>query len=266
MRSIHKIPTDLANQFDTPSYSQINSTNEQLPVVDGYCLIEDRHFYEVCKPEFKEQLTEASGSSSLNTHWKAHLSCTQDALPQLWEIVVPLLQQYDCPAFKCIRLATLGEADKSTVFGKRCVDALQFTIYIPAGEEALYVELLEKIEQSLLQANITKLPRTHDYLFSSDKRIGVYISVRHSAGLDGNYLSAEDALKIHESNKSILPYNCAGVDDPFEVMQSLQSMRAAEEQQKQRPNRNSMWQIAMRLQIQKQQQEVQQVNPLKVSR
>src|SRR5262245_44166306 len=101
------------------TYDEINVcvAEEQLAIVDGYCYVGNQQFYGVCKPEFKEELSQHAETSALNTHWKAHLSCAQHAIPKLWEIVVPILMQHDCPAFKCIRLCNVSDEHKSKVFG-----------------------------------------------------------------------------------------------------------------------------------------------------
>lgn len=237
-------------QFERIRYEQINILDEDaIPVIAGYCYIGNKLFYEVCKPEFKEELLLSFKTSPLNTGWKAHLSCTQEALPQLWDIVVPILQTYDCPAFKCVKLCTVPDIQKTKVFGERCVDALQFTIYIPPGEEDRYVAILQQIESLLMESYVAKIDTCKSHLFDSDKRIGVYTSVRYSCGSNGLYLSAKEALELHESNLEIPAYNCVGAYDPFETMESLKEMQLVELQQAQiRRLRPTMWQLAMQLQ------------------
>lgn len=229
------------------TYHQINSCegSEPLPLIDGYCFIGNKFFYEVCKPEFRDELLNSPDTSPLNINWKAHLSCSRESLPQLWDIVVPILQFYGCPAFKCVKQCAVSESDLNSIFGKRCVDALQFTIYIAPGEEKKYVEILQQIESLLAEGNISRSDKGRNHLFGSDKRIGVYTSVRHSGGINGKYLSSEAASRWHESHSTIPVYNCAGVDDPFEEMECLKKMREAELQSRSVRKAPTMWQLAL---------------------
>ena len=231
-------------------YKHINILDGNiLPVFDGYSDIGNKHFYEVCKSEFKDELLLSPFSSPLNTSWKAHLSCPQEALPQLWDIVVPILQRYDCPAFKCVRLCNTPDMQKKWIYGRRCVDALQFTIYIPPGDEDKYVAILQQIELQLIENAVAKVEGFRSGLFNSDKRIGLYTSVRHSCSTDGLYLSATEALKLNKSNPDVPVYNCVGAYDPFVVMDSLKEMQLVELQQtQQRRLRPTMWQLAMQAQ------------------
>lgn len=220
-----------------------------LPVLDGYCSISSKLFYEVCKPEFKDELLLSPFSSPINTSWKAHLSCPQEALPQLWDIVVPILQRHDCPAFKCVRLCNIPDIQKRMIYGHRCVDALQFTIYIPPGGEDKYVAILQQIEIQLTEHAVAKVAGFRSDLFNSDKRIGLYTSVRHSGSSGGLYLSSEQALKFNQLNPDIPAYNCVGAYDPFVIMDSLKELQLLELQQAQsRRLRPTMWQLAMQAQ------------------
>ena len=231
-------------------YEQINIIDDdELPALIGYCSIGNKFFYELCKPEFEEELLLSPMTSPLNTNWKAHLSCTQEALPQLWDMVVPILQAYDCPAFKCVRLCNIPDTQKRLIFGQRCVDGLQFTIYIPRGDEDKYAAILQQIELLLIEHAVTKVENLRSDLFNSDKRIGLYTSVRYSCGTNGLYLSAEEAVKLKESNPEPPVYNCVGAYDPFVVMDSLKEMQLVELQQAQtRRLRPTMWQLAMQAQ------------------
>lgn len=230
------------------SYHQINicEGSESLPIIDGYCFIGNKFFYEVCKPEFTDELLNSPGTSPLNINWKAHLSCSRESLPQLWDIVIPVLQFYGCPAFKCVKLSTVSESDLNSLFGKRCVDALQFTIYITPGEEHKYVEILQQLESLLSEEKISRSDKGRNHLFGSDKRIGVYTSVRHS-GINGSYLSSEAASIWHKSHRTTPVYNCAGVQDPFEEMECLKKMREVDLQARVQKG-PSMWQLALLVQ------------------
>lgn len=251
MRSIHKNAplSELKTQNSIISYEQINTVSDDdlVPIIEGYSSISNKNFYEVCKPEFLMELLDSYDTSPLNTNWKVHLSCAQESLPKLWDLVVPILQQNDCPAFKCIKLASLSQSQRNALFGKRSIDALQFTFYIYPGEEIKYVALLEQIEELLLENQIVRTTELNDYLFKSDKRIGVYTSVRHSSGPDGKYLSAPEASKLRELNPGLSIYNCAGVEDPFNVMTSLKKLQAELEKPKLQVARSSMWKIALQI-------------------
>lgn len=249
-------------QSDSIQYSQINILDDSLlPVFNGYCYIGNQLFYEVCKSEYKDELLGSFSSSPLNTGWKVHFSCAQNALPGLWRIVVPVLLANDCPAFKCVRLCNVPDQQKTSLYGRRCVDVFQFTAYIPRGEEDRYVVILQEIETLLSENNVVRPLKHQAHLFQSDKRTGVYISVRNSCGLDGKYLSAEQALKLSASNSGIPAYNIVGAYDPFETMDVLKEMQLAElEQAEKRALRPTMWQLAMQVMQAKQQEEAKQKN------
>ena len=237
-------------------YQQIDSlwNSDQPCAIPGYVRIDNKNvFYEVCLPQYYEELAKNFSTSELNTGWKAHLSCAQKDLPKLWDIVTPILQQNNCAAFKCMRLSALSESEKFSLFGHRSVDAMQFTIYIAQGEEEKYISVLAAIEWGLLANQITPYKaNSFTNFLESDKKIGVYTSVRY-CGYDQpqRYLSANEAIQISRESEGLIPaYNCAGVKDIFEPLTTLKEKLDAEASQAKitiAPVKKGMWALAIKI-------------------
>lgn len=210
------------SRISYPDYEIVNRPLQFVNEIDniaGYKLlpsIGDR-FVSFCKPDFYNQLTLDPYISPINTGWKAHLSCHPSDLNKLWGITVPILIANNCPAFKCIKLINNQNAQGRTV------DNLQFTIFIPQGEEEKYNNILAEIEAGLEQSGV----RLAADIPLSDRRLGLYSSVRFSGyGYPPRYIAEREAevilnntMQKHKQMDASW-YNVEGHNDPFKLIRN----------------------------------------------
>lgn len=123
--------------------------------------------------------------------WKAHISIAPQELGKAWNIIAPLLVEYNAHEFKVLRLSVAEAMKENLVLNEkdiaemnRLTQGMQITIIPKEGDEERYNQLFTQIENALVAANIT--PGKVD---DSDKSLGAYISIRNTgkerrAGLD----------------------------------------------------------------------------------
>lgn len=217
-------------QRQIQNYQAISDALEdgQLAVLEGYQPIYSKSnpFLMFCLPVFFTELTDHNKweTHSLNTGWKAHLSCHVDDIAALWDLVVPFLQKHHCAAFKCISHSGFKNFQNKTVHG---VSKNQFTIYMQPNEVIHYKTILAELEILLGQHNIRPVLSAKNSVYSSPELIiGKYTSVRHAGyGEPLKYISIENAfdkfIELSKNNIEVKAYNLSNAFHPFDPVKEV---------------------------------------------
>lgn len=155
----------------------------------------------------------------VESSWKIHLSIHPADLGKAWDIVYPTLIANKIPSFKVSRMAVSEikfkemydtdeqflqkhqidvknkETSLTDIF--RVSEGMQITIYIAAGKEHEYNELLKNIEPMLYKKGVR--PGVID---KSDRSLGLYSSVRHV----GIKYTAHDQVAGYKAVEEIDPF------------------------------------------------------------